>query len=246
MSNVVQDELASIFQFGQSTSLDAERKIAQDKKNEKARLSTLARASRNSILTRFRTTREEVVKASIGRRRAAKQIHMNVRALALQQKPSLSCSTKRGSGRCSSRTKVDAKAMSAYIAEKLETLTEQTKRIRESVRQQRRSVVGEVPISNQDWLRWLEENERCFQEHLNSAYKLRRGLNVRVEPDGVMPHGPSLLVGQDDSLISSWHSLLQCSPPGFYCVDWGSQKCVLFHVSCRGTSLFVASAWSGT
>jgi len=107
------------------------------------------------------------------------------------------------------------------------------------VRQQRRSVVGEVPLSNQDWPRWLEENERCFQEHLNSAYKLRRGLNVRVEPDGVMPHGPSMLAGQDDSLISSWHSLLQCSPPGFYCVDWGSQKCVLFHVGCRGTSLFL-------
>ena len=42
MSSAVQDELAGIFQFGQSTSLDAERKFAQDKKNEKARLSTLA------------------------------------------------------------------------------------------------------------------------------------------------------------------------------------------------------------
>ena len=63
MSSAVQDELAGIFKFGQSTSLDAERKIAQGKKNEKARLSTLARASRNSILTRFRTRREEAVRA---------------------------------------------------------------------------------------------------------------------------------------------------------------------------------------
>ena len=115
MSNTVQAELCAIFHFGQSTSLDAERKIAQDKKNEKARLSTLARASRNSILTRFRTTREEAVKANICRRRGAKQIHMNVRALALQQKPSLSCSTKRGAGKCSSRIRVDEEAMSTYI-----------------------------------------------------------------------------------------------------------------------------------
>ena len=52
-SNPTQGELEGIFRHGAATSLDVERKIAHDKRNETARLITGARGSRNSILRRF-------------------------------------------------------------------------------------------------------------------------------------------------------------------------------------------------
>ena len=85
----------------------------------------------------------------------------------------------------------------------------------------------------------MDENESFFQERLNSADRERRGLNVRVEPDGVMRQGPSLLSVDNEDVLAPWHSLLLCSPPSFYCIDWGQYKCILFHVSCRGMSLFL-------
>jgi hypothetical protein len=78
---------------------------------------------------------------------------MNVRALALQQNPGLSSSTKRGVGKCFSRIQVDEEALSVYMAENLQQLTEKAERTRASARKQRGPVVGEVPLSNQDWPR---------------------------------------------------------------------------------------------
>ncbi len=49
MSDRVQEELGQIFRIGHGTSLDVERKIAHDKRNEHSRLVTVARVSRNTI-----------------------------------------------------------------------------------------------------------------------------------------------------------------------------------------------------
>jgi hypothetical protein len=48
-----------------------------------------------------------------------------------------------------------------------------------------------------------------------------------------------LLSADNEDVLAPWHSLLLCSPPGWYCIDWGQLKCILFHVSCRGMSLFL-------
>ena len=120
--------------------------------------------------------------ASAGRRRAGKNLHTNVRALALQQNPGFCSVTGSGKGKCSSRIHVDQGALSRYVEDHLEQLTLDAERARVEARKQRRAVLSEIPLSNQDWLRWLDANEHFFQERLNSAHRERRGLNVRVEP----------------------------------------------------------------
>ena len=107
MLDIVQLELLQIFTLGQAASLDAERKIAQDKKNQKARLITLARDSRNSILRRFRAARETVTAEHTHAARAAKRKHTNVRALALQRNPSCVSLDPRSSGDTWAQIRID-------------------------------------------------------------------------------------------------------------------------------------------
>ena len=60
MSHKIQSELEIVFTAGQATSLDVERKHAQDKKNEHSKVITVGRASRNTILRQYRTERHRI------------------------------------------------------------------------------------------------------------------------------------------------------------------------------------------
>ncbi len=90
VSSAVQSELQSILTHASATSLDVERKHNQDKRCEQSKLSGVARASRSSILARYRLQRGEcIASSSKNRREAQKMCTMSVRALAIKKNPLL-------------------------------------------------------------------------------------------------------------------------------------------------------------
>ena len=97
MSRPVQQSVEGICWNAKCHSLDVERKHNQDKASEGRRVISVSAASRNSILQRYRLQRSKVIEESIkDRRRAAKDIYMNTRAIAIAERPDL---FKRGTGK---------------------------------------------------------------------------------------------------------------------------------------------------
>ena len=61
MSDKIQEELSGICWKAACNSLDADRKITQEKKNETVKTTGLPRASRNGILQRYRLQRDSAI-----------------------------------------------------------------------------------------------------------------------------------------------------------------------------------------
>ena len=81
---------------GAGSSMDVERKHNHDKRSEKVKVMGVARASRNSIMQRYRSRRTQTVRKDMKiKARAKASIHMNARALAVQRMPHL-CKRLRG------------------------------------------------------------------------------------------------------------------------------------------------------
>ena len=79
-SDRIQEELSQIFATANATSLDVERKHAVDKKNERSKIITVARASRNQILRQYRIMRERTQqKARAVRKKAMGQWEISIR-----------------------------------------------------------------------------------------------------------------------------------------------------------------------
>jgi hypothetical protein len=93
MSDEVQNELYGIFSFAHGTTLDVERKNAADKRQERSRLVTVARASANTILRRYRAAREATGEEQrtwrAGHLQAKKRRYTNIVALAVKENPAL-------------------------------------------------------------------------------------------------------------------------------------------------------------
>ena len=110
MTRPVQDELKAIFEMASATTMDVERKHAHDKRNEHSRLITVARASRNTILRRYRQTvadsRQEAQKV---KKNIRKSRSVSATALALREKPEMA-------SRRNNKVHIDQAAMKAYMA----------------------------------------------------------------------------------------------------------------------------------
>ena len=78
MTKPMQDELEGIFANALAHSLDVERKHAQDKKSASVKVMSVARASRNSILQRYRLQRNVEVEIAIASRaQASEDLYVN-------------------------------------------------------------------------------------------------------------------------------------------------------------------------
>ncbi len=140
VSDGVQSELESLLTTASATSLDVERKHNQDKRCEQRRLSGVARASRSSILARYRLQRREGIASDrSNRKEAQKMCTMNVRALAIKKNPWLfgrACG--RAFGSCADANprgivhQGDEDALKAYIEKHREELQAEATAIRQA------------------------------------------------------------------------------------------------------------------
>ena len=86
----IQKEINGIVEHGEACSLDAERKIAQDRKLETVKVTNLPSFSRNTIIKRYRVARNHHIQAVLNHaKHCAKRKYMSYTALAAQEQPQL-------------------------------------------------------------------------------------------------------------------------------------------------------------
>lgn len=247
MSPQIQDELRRLCESISANSLQAERKINQDKKTETTRTSGVPRASRNSILQRYRLRREQAVEQSIQNYKIAwKNRTMNLRALAIQRMPQL---WERAKGKlwwqedvaeADRRSKLavgDEDLLKAFISEHYEELRAEAAQLRASAKKVLSSqYVGGLPLTNGQWISWLENNWEKFQNLLReaSADRQKHAQRMHLHEKGALPPATRLLPVAAPAAKSAYYStLLQCKS-GFHALLWGAdpgQRLVLFTCS---------------
>ena len=90
LSSQIQQELERVFSHAQGTSLDVERRHQAVKRSEKSKVISVASASRNKIIQRYRLQRCRLLRQLESQRKmATKQRHTNARALAIKRRPDL-------------------------------------------------------------------------------------------------------------------------------------------------------------
>ena len=177
----MQDELDSILSMANASSLDVERSIALARRSEQSRLISVSRASRNDIIRRYNSIRWSQARAKKARevRKARQQKHINKVALALRRRPDLVRVVPKAGARPS--LQLDRQALKRYVAANDAVLTEEVAQARAAAAAA--EVAGDtptaIPLSNDAWLQWLEQNEEVFRHHLRTAAASRRPLNVR-------------------------------------------------------------------
>ncbi len=232
---------ASVPWHGQANSLDVERKHQVDKISESRKVVGVARASRNSILRRYRLQRLPVLKETLAATgRARKLRHANKRALAVMRCPDLQ---KRPRGRLHWEQPVaaedmgrtshmgDMDALAAYVAENNDALEAEAAALRGGAAAAQRAWDPErMPMLNKEWLSWLDENSSLFAGLLREATARRRNVSHRLSggPDSsqalprIFPHTPKVPATQ-------WAEKLMQGRKGWFALGAGAEvRVVMF------------------
>ena len=245
MSPTVQQEVESILENARPTSLDVERKHKQDKSSECQKVLSVARASRNSILQRYRLQRSAIIEASIkDRRQAKKDLYMNTRALAIAERPDL---FSRGTGQLAwQNTKTlaerqqimhhgDETALQAYIKQHAARLTEIKRAKQQKAKRMLQSCPGILPYTNAEWLTWLRDHDEEFRDLLKVATSHRKKISVRLaSAEGRFPEAPRIYPKLPETRRYVWERKLFQEKRGFFGLRLNAVRFItIFGCSCR-------------
>ena len=245
----VQSELCTLLETCSATSLDVERKHNRDKRSEGRRLSGVSRASRNTILMRYHTCRldklESDRKVNI---ETNKQKFMNLRALAIKERPDLfmraAGSLKYVPGRMhekkSERRSIvhegDEQALQTYIAANRERLSQEASQIRAQAKAKSEQAAVHFPLTNGEWLEFLEKEDDIFRDLLRTANADRRKIGQRLVPmKAYLTPAPRLGVAAVREQ-PEWAAVLVGADPGIYTISFGANvedKIVVFAVTLK-------------
>ena len=196
LTDSVQDELDRLVCKAEVTSMDVERKHFHDKCQERgqAKIRSLGRLSRNCMLRRYRSRRSSVL--SNKRRQTKKwkkERFMNLRAIAASRRPDL-LPRPRGAlhweaGISAQKRRAiehpgDREAFDAYVDLHREELKQEAAQRRAAAEAALTAAqdIG-VPVSNAQWLMWVNSNTDFFHQCLRGASEDRRSLSHRVFVD---------------------------------------------------------------
>lgn len=190
MQDRVQAEIVGFLENGSGSSLDVERKHQQDKRSETTKVTGCATASRNGILRRYLATRGSIVsEADAAKRRVKKAAHLNVRALAIEKNAEW---FGRARGKFhwekevseSDRRKLVHVGEEARLKQYIEThkaeLEEEIKARREAANLAH-TVETAMPVTPEEWLRYIESNSEEFRNLLKTAEGERKVVSERVQ-----------------------------------------------------------------
>ena len=185
LSDRIQSELGGIFRASAATSLEVERKHWQDRRTEGKKFIGVARASRNSILSRYRVLRRTIAPVRKQQVKLAKSLrHMSAPALAAKRNPSW---LPRPAGFNTVAHVGNKPALDEYYAQNKNTLEAEAKRIRETAKAFANSskdmeLSHGMPFSNSMWMKWIEANDAEFRKQLRSATRERKVIGARLQP----------------------------------------------------------------
>ena len=255
VSDRVQAELCGIVEQASASSMQVERKHAVDKKNEKSKVVSVARASRNSILQRYRVLRSHFIKKRLSTAKTWKgQRFVNARSLAVKRAPEL---LPRPRGQLRSQPALSTReraqiihpgnpaVLQTYIEENRADLEREAAEIRKTAKERLQELKSSIlPYTNREWLQWLDSNEAVFRENLREATMRRRNLSERLRQDQAMPAVPRLQPILNDPVCGQWGKILKQQQSGFMCISEEGCRAALVFWFCRVSSLLRAVACS--
>jgi virulence-associated protein VagC len=245
MSTAVQLELTGLFLTATANSLDVERKHALDKQFETTKVTGCATASRNSIIRRYLTARRLALHSQLDVQRAATSaLRLNVRAIAFERQPEMFT---RGRGKMRWEDSVSGKDMKAithqgdeialqqYIEEHREELEAELSD-RRHVAKCRAVAASALPLSQDEWLRHLDDNDEEFRSLLRNAEKARRVISERVQPDAEWGAAPRLYpqVCKEHGHVPQWSHL----KPEFYLFKQTDTLSIVCYVASVGHTVY--------
>ncbi|CAK0880092.1 unnamed protein product [Prorocentrum cordatum] len=194
MADEVQEEIDKVLGSMLANSLDAERKIHQDRAPDHAKARSLAVASRNQLLHQYHVERERFLACRMRAARQASSLkRCNIWSLARQRWPHL-VPRPRGC-RCGDDPLRDGVLSSTLVHEgdkdalrsQVEAHTadleaEVAARQGEAARLARLANAAHVPVAQRDWLEWLDTNDGFFRHCLREAPVERQQFSRRVTP----------------------------------------------------------------
>lgn len=236
LSADIQEELVGIFEKASFTTLDVERKHYSSRRSEGRKYLSVSRASRNSILSRYKVLRAKNLSKRIALSKAAKSARfMSASALAVKANPAWLA---RPAGFHTSAHEGNPEALKKYREEHGEELRARAKEVRQTAQKMlvasKDSGLG-LPLSNASWLRWLEEHESDFRQCMRTATQTRRCLSHRLHPQAeAFPAacrvGPAVAPQQTPLWVKK---LVQCKS-GWFCLEGTGLKVVFFACALRG------------
>lgn len=245
MSETVQNEIVGIFENTPANGLEVERKHNQDKRAETTKVKGCARASRDSILRRYSVYREQrlaEVRKGVKRKQAA--THLNLQSLAVQKNPELFSRARgklrwqQGVSKRDSRQIVhqgDSAALKQYIAENRDELKAELLRRQEEAKYAV-EVEKELPLSVDEWLSFLGDNEDMFREQLRGATSRRSGVSERIKPrtdlEGVSRVYPQ--VCREHGHAPHWSHL----EAGFFCFKANADHLLVVFLAVIGYTVY--------
>jgi hypothetical protein len=251
MSTAVQLELTGLFLTATANSLDVERKHALDKQFETTKVTGCATASRNSIIRRYLAARRVALHSKLDVQRSAKSaLTLNVRAIAFERNPEMFT---RGRGKMRWEESVSGNDMKAiahrgdeialqhYIEEHRAEL-EAELFDRRHVAKCRAVAASALPLSQDEWLRHLDDNDEEFRVLLRNAHKARRVISERVQPDAEWGAAPRLYpqVCREHGHVPQWSHL----KPDFYCFKQTDTFSLVCYVASIGHTVYACPLFS--
>lgn len=192
-SQPVQAELDQAISTAMLSSMDVERKHFQDKCFERgqSKIRSINRCSRNTMIRTYRLERRTwQQRREHLQRRWDKEKYVNLRSVAVARHPEW---LPRPRGALHWETDVSAKdrrqivfagdpeALSAYIEQnRAELQTEAAQRRLHAKIALERAAHSRLPVSNAEWLQWVDENEAEFHKFLRESTETRRSLSSRI------------------------------------------------------------------
>ena len=251
-SKEVQGDIDALFSEAAATSLDVERKHFQDKKAEGYKLMSLATASRNAILRRYRQARQAEIGRIIRLRKdTIKHKFMNKTALVMMRHPEW-FKRARGSRFGESNTTKEQRSsivfegnkerFDRYLEDNAGELEATAAKMREHARAVERSILAdaEVPLRNLQWLRWLDNHPQAWGEAMMQAAKDKKLVSARIVgtnadyPDCERLQ-PTWWAASLDADGPRWLRDMLHQPPGFYTILRSpAQPLVIFACTCQG------------
>ena len=177
------------------------------RRHEQSKLLTVGRASRLEVLrrylVRFHAGEATEKKTKVVQR---KRRHANVVSEALHEEPAL-CQHVAQEGGGPGKVKIRHTELKDFVAQNREQLQANARRKRDSA-----PAVGDhaiLPLTNQAWLAWLDQNFQHFHDNiLPQATEERRALNHRL-----IPSAEFVNVAPDDSAdfaqLPGWARVLE-------------------------------------
>lgn len=209
LGDAAQSALDDFAQAIQTSSLEVERRHAQAKRNEGRRLKHVAVASRDHLLRRHATWRQEQLRRRNQALRVERKArHSSSASIAWERMPALvpqPASSQLSRGRSGS-----SRDMAVWREEHKAKLQAEAAVRREHAKRAVADAQPSMPLSVSQWATWLESNMERWREMMRTSPQGRRGLSTRVSASPALQRGVDRLqpVKRRQVPASQWAGLL--------------------------------------